>query len=316
MTDLETMMSNFTKEKLLHEGKTKEVFTVVGHPDLVIIKNKNDITKNDDPSQTKVMESKAGIATETTCIVFDFLREQGVKVAYRERISETEFVAVRTDMIRIEVIERWYPYGSFLVRFPQYARLDGGFPYSFNEPRFEVFLKTTGGKIVSKEGKEIRELPVDFKTGRVIDDPFIFSYKDEFWLLKHPKVSISAKESNLCTVYSRDILPKGISMQEIKEEADKIACLLKKFLSLVDLSLVDFKIEFGVGPDGELLLSDVIDNDSWRLRDYDWKERSKELFRQNQDMKEVKESYEFVARQLRRADVITRTSGKRIFIEH
>jgi phosphoribosylaminoimidazole-succinocarboxamide synthase len=309
------MMSNFKKGELLYEGKTKKVFLVVGHPNLVIIQSKDEITKNDDSSQTKVMESKAEIATETTCLIFEFLKEQGVKVAYKERISETEFVAVRTNMIHLEVIERWYPYGSFLVRFPHYARLDGGFPYRFNEPRFEVFLKTTGGKMVSKDGREIGELPVDFKTGRPVDDPFIFSYKDEFWLLKHPKVSISAKESNLCTIYSKDILPKGISMQEIKEEADKIACLLWKFLSLANLTLIDFKIEFGVGSDGELLLSDVIDNDSWRLRDDDWKERSKELFRQNQDMKEIKESYEFVARELRRAEVIARTSGKRLF-EH
>ncbi len=55
------------------------------------------------------------------------------------------------------------------------------------------------------------------------------------------------------------------------------------------------KIEFGLDVDGNLLVSDVIDNDSWRLRDADWKELSKEAFRQGETLDEVEKNYSYVA---------------------
>jgi phosphoribosylaminoimidazole-succinocarboxamide synthase len=295
----------FKKGKILHEGKTKKVFEVINHPDLVIIQNKDDITKNDDPSQTRAMHSKAILATETTCIVFEFLRKNGLPVAYKERISNTEFLATRSDMLHLEVIERPYGYGSFLSRYPQYLKLNGEIPHRFEEPRFEVFLKTTGGSIISKDGEKIGTLPNDVKTGRPIDDPFIYNPREQFWLLKHPKLPVNEKESGICTIFSGDILPEEISMQNIERIANKTSHLLETFLSFIDLTLVDFKMEFGRGPDGELLIADVLDNDSWRLRTHEWKELSKELFRQNRDMKEIEESYQFVAKELRRAEIIS-----------
>lgn len=287
------------------EGKTKKVYRVEGNPNLVIIKNKNDITKNDDPAQTKKMRSKAKLATETTCIIFDVLKRAGIPVAYRERISDTEFVATKCKMIGLEVIARRYAVGSFLLRYSEFATHKRRIPYCFEQwPRFEVFLKTTGGVILSKDRKDIGRLPDDLETGRPIDDPFIYNPEEPQWTVKHPKMSVGDKASNLCTIFSKDILPEGISIREIKRITDKTCFIVETFVGLVGLILIDFKIEFGVGPNGELLIADVFDADSCRIRTYDWKELSKELFRQNKKIEDVQEAYEYIVKKLREAMII------------
>lgn len=45
----------YEKGELKIEGKTKKIFEVRKNKGLVVIENKDDITKNDDPSATKVM---------------------------------------------------------------------------------------------------------------------------------------------------------------------------------------------------------------------------------------------------------------------
>lgn len=290
------------KGNLLNEGKTKRVYEVVGKPDLVIIENKDDITKNDDPTQTKKMVNKAKLSTTITCINFEILKMAGIPVAYQKKISENEFLAKKCQMIPLEVIVRRYAVGSVLLRCPSF-KVSSPVPFRFEQLSFEVFLKTTGGIILSREGKEIGRL-IDKKSGKPIDDPLIANPRSLDWIIKNPKTLFNDELSVLGVLPRENILPKKlsrVSIEKIEMIATRTFLVLEEALILLNLRLVDFKIEFGIGPHGELFVADVIDNDSWRLRTSNWKELSKELFRQNRDMKEIKESYELVAKKLEAA---------------
>lgn len=281
--------------RLLHEGKTKKVYWA--GPGLVILENKDDITKNDDPSQTKVIQGKSVFSTVITCVNFEFLKKVGVPVAYQERIDSNQILAKDCKMIPLEVVVRREAVGSFILRNPSFARPERD-PYRFKNLCIELFLKTTGGKIVSKDGKEIGQLPNDQEKQRPVDDPLILDPNFSTWELVHPKLPTQDGRSHLCTVERADILPEGATVREIKETAELAFLTVEGLLEFVDLRLVDFKIEFGIDPEGKLVIADVIDNDSWRLKTTDGRELSKELFRQDRSMEEIKESYEFVANKL------------------
>ena len=58
--------------------------------------------------------------------------------------------------------------------------------------------------------------------------------------------------------------------------------------------LADFKVEFGVGSDGTVLLADVIDNDSWRVvkgKEY----IDKQVYRDGASLEDTLEKYRHVA---------------------
>jgi phosphoribosylaminoimidazole-succinocarboxamide synthase len=56
-------------------------------------------------------------------------------------------------------------------------------------------------------------------------------------------------------------------MQIFKEKALKINQVLKELFAEIHISLVDYKIEFGALPDGEILLADEVSPDTCRLWD-------------------------------------------------
>lgn len=277
------------------EGKTKVVYKSEDMPGLVLIKSKDDITKNDDPSATQVMEQKAVHATATTCAVFSLLKEAGIPVAFERQVSATEFLAPECKMIALEVVMRRYAVGSYLKRFPNLGKKKGESPHRFHRLIFELFLKTTGGKIVTKDGDVCGNTPVE-ESGRPLDDPFISNYGEEVWDLKHPKIPGWDEKSNLhCPVFRSNILPENITVEMIEEITRKTFLVLEGAWAKIGCRLIDFKIEFGIGSNGELLVADVIDNDSWRLRTSGWEELSKQLFRDNAEMGDIADKYALVA---------------------
>lgn len=284
------------KGAVTNEGKTKVIYSVEGMDNMVIVENKNDITKNDDASKTQLMDSKAVHATNTTCRIFDLLKKAGLPVAYERQLSDTEFLAKKCRMIALEVIARRYAVGSYLNRNPNLAKEKGEIPHRFHRLLFEFFLKTTGGKIKALEGNICGETPIDPETERHVDDPFISNPQDGVWVLKHPKYPEWDARSGLrCPVFPSNILPKGITLEMIEEITRKTFLLLEGAWAQLGCRLIDFKIEFGIDADGNLVIADVIDNDSWRLRTSGWEELSKQLFRDNADFDTITEKYALVA---------------------
>ena len=152
-----------------------------------------------------------------------------------------------------------------------------------------------------KDGEEWGETGVDLKTKRPIDDPIIANPYDDAWVLRHPKIPEWEEDSYIYRqVLKNGFLQRSVTVEKIEEIARRVFLVLEGAWAQLGFRLVDFKIELGIDKDGNLLVADVIDNDSWRLRTDDWKEISKQLFRDNFNMDEIADKYATVA------DLVTR----------
>jgi len=297
----------WTKGERVASGKTKEIFKTQEDPGMGIFKAGNNITAHDDPSFTKQFDAKPRLATQTTCNVFRLLKACGVPVAFETRISEDEFVAPIVKMIPLEIVARRVADGSYLKRMPQYKR-EGGRLHQFHSLVTEFFLKTSGGRLVVDEKVLVDNLPQipAQKEGETkpMDDPFITNpTDDDLWHLANPKKPIWEKGAMLehTVIPSEVLLPSGVNhnvktgkpwtVPEIMAELDMLNRwafhIVEKAWGVLGFKLGDWKIECGFTEDGRIVIADVIDNDSWRLRDKENREKSKQVFRDHGLTEEV-----------------------------
>ena len=287
---------DYERGLLYNEGKTKKIWKIKDNPDIIIIENKKTITAFDDPSFTKEFESKARHATTTTCRIFELLQEACIPVAYRKQISPTEFLAEKCKMIPLEVVGRRFAVGSYLKRHPELNPGKNETPYRFHRLVVEFFLKTTNGKLVIPGYGKILD-GLDAKNGE--EDPFITNPYETEWRLFHSKKPSWDSEASL----KRPISAVKVLGDDFKEKIEQMENILRKVFLVLEgawntmgFRFIDLKIEFGfAGDSGRLVVADVIDNDSWRLRNANWRELSKEAFRQGEELSEVEEKYEIVS---------------------
>ena len=330
-------METIKKGKILVEGKTKKIFSVEGDDSLVIVEAKNAITAFDDPDFTKEFDTKAKYANITTSRIFELLAKKDIPVAFVEQFSDTAFVSPKCTMIPLEVVARRYAVGSYLKRHPNPSKI-GTFcrkklhnctslykhtpsllliffdklhsilkglnltqifaknpatPYRFDKPLIEFFLKTTKGKLVL-DGETILD-GLDPKEGE--EDPFINTPYEKEWQLLHPKKLEKDADLNK-SVQAFIVLPTGVAMENIRDITERTFLAIEELWAKYDFKLIDFKIELGVDINGGLLVADVIDNDSWRLRDKNWNDISKQSFRDGESLDVMEDKYALVARLL------------------
>ncbi|WP_105156686.1 phosphoribosylaminoimidazolesuccinocarboxamide synthase [Streptococcus suis] len=82
----------------------------------------------------------------------------------------------------------------------------------------------------------------------------------------------------------------------IKEETRRINGFLKDLFAQIGLTLVDFKLEFGIDSTGQILLADEFSPDNCRLWDADGNHLDKDVFRRG--LGELTEVYEVVLAKL------------------
>lgn len=287
-------MTTRTKGKLLAEGKTKKIWEIPADENLVIIENKPDITAFDDPKFTKHFQTKATYATETTCRVFELLKQAGIPVAYIEQISPAEFVARKCSMIPLEAVARRYAVGSYLKRNPNLERPKGEPLVRFHKLVTEFFLKTTKGALHINNNLIVNGLNPE----KGEEDPFIPNPYDPSWDLMHSKKPLWDYTAKLHDgILASNILQSQEAqkiMKDLENHLRNTFLVLEGMWATFGHRLIDLKIEFGATAE-EILIADVIDNDSWRLRDQNWKELSKEAFRQGEELSEVEQKYGIVS---------------------
>jgi phosphoribosylaminoimidazole carboxylase/phosphoribosylaminoimidazole-succinocarboxamide synthase len=232
---------------LLTEGKTKKIYWIKDS-DLVSVVAKDDITAGDG-AKHDVIPDKGRLATATTCNVFRLLKACGLPVAFERQDSAISFIAPPCTMLPYEVVVRREAHGSALKRSPHFRK-----GQLFPRLLVEFYLKT---KDKNWKGKPL-----------VADDPLMqYEDGDSDIRIFNPAKPILGSEPFLvlptAEVFSHPEEYKFFP--EMRRIARRAFLILEKAWALESGTLVDFKVEFGFDAKGNLLLADVIDNDSWRV---------------------------------------------------
>ena len=139
------------------------------------------------------------------------------------------------------------------------------------------------------------------------------------YLKRHPEVSEGTRFEPILVetflkddarhdpqIWPEDIISMGLAtLSEIEwmaQQGRRVFETLERAWATVDVTLVDLKIEFGHYKSGDLMVADVIDNDSWRLWPGGDKTRmlDKQVYRNlqtvtEQDMQGIADRYALVA---------------------
>jgi len=269
--------SQYSFGALLAEGKTKQIYQVAGSSDLVALVAKDDITAGDG-AKHDVIPDKGRLATATTCNVFRLLKACGIPAAFANQVSSTAFIAPKCSMLPYEVVVRREAHGSYLKRNPHIAK-----GQLFPRLVVELFLKT---KDRNWKGKSL-----------VCDDPLLIYREGASQIaLFNPAKPVAGQEPFLVLASSEVFAhaEEWKTFPEMRRMARQAFLALEKAWQLEAGTLVDLKVEFGFDLRGQLLLADVIDNDSWRVVE-NGVYIDKQVYRDGGALDDVAEKYRLVA---------------------
>ena len=288
---------------ILTEGKTKTIRTG-DVPGEVILETKDELTGGD-AAKHETIEGIAAHKTTQTCNVFALLESKGIPTSFLRRNDATSFACHECEMLPLELVIRRYAWGSMLKREPDLVSTREA-PHRFPDLLTELYHKHSAvvPPLVS-EPLQMDEGAARDKYLRdgvwadgVYTDPLI-RIEDGTWQLYSAKAPSSTAKPMMETpaILSPDEL-ENVRSQIMRRTFETLEQAWAE-IETVDgpVSLVDMKIEVGRTRDGNLVVADVIDNDSWRI----WpggdpaKQLDKQCFREDHPLSEVAGNYELVA---------------------
>lgn len=248
--------------KKISEGKTKIIWQT-NNPNFVRIESKNQITAGDG-LRKDIIRGKAEIATTTTANVFKLLKKKRIPTHFVKQISANSFKAKSCSMIPFECVARRIATGSIVQRNPEI-----------------------------KKGQRFEDTPVEFylKDDQRHDPIILFeNSKGKLFDPHHPlKDQKPIGEINLKTF--------GLRQKDIKEMiriTKSVIEILETAWERQGVVIMDVKIEFGKDMKGKIIVADVIDNDSWRIKK-NGKHLDKQVYREGGSLKMVRNNYTQVA---------------------
>src|SRR3989344_2244317 len=240
--------STTTRLKKLAEGKTKVIYPFSRDRSLVRIIHKDDITAGDG-AKHDVLPGKGAWAATTSNNCFTILNAAGIPTHFVDptsprlaglRGARNEQIVKKVDMIPLEVVARRIATGSYLKRNPQAPE-----GHRFDDLVTEIFYKDD-----SKH------------------DPLVeYDPQTKEWVFYDAK---STKRAGFMGAVKqiKSRVGKAITSDMVEEMFSilkEVFLVLERAWSSHSIQLVDLKIEFGFDTKGNLMVADVIDNDSWRL---------------------------------------------------
>jgi phosphoribosylaminoimidazole-succinocarboxamide synthase len=245
--DVDDLMGLIGDTTMLAEGKTKTV-EAVGNGE-VLVRSKDDITAGDG-AKHDLLDGKAAASTRTTCNIFQLLERNGVRTHFVDRVDDITFRAREVEMLPLELVARRYASGSRRDRFPDL--LDGA---RFEDIVFEVFEKDDAShdpllefdfdagvlRRIVPNAQAAAAIGPDTRAGDLISEETLTESR-----YAHVSPELVAR-----------LRSRAVSTFEVIEEA----------WNEHGGVYIDVKIECGFDREtGELLVADVIDSDSGRLR--------------------------------------------------
>ena len=264
----------------LAEGKTKQLWRLPRRPGMVSVISKDDITAGDG-ARHDVIPGKGELVTQMTSDIFEFLRGI-VPLAFMSREGSNTFIAANCRMLSYEVIVRREAHGSYLQRYPELQK-----GHRFDDLRVEFHLKTSGRRWRSHPDVELE-----------CDDPLMVRDAEHGVIKLFNTHKPIAEQEPFRTLLPEHVYTnpyEDLFFETMAGYAKKTFCMVEEAFRILGYRYVDFKVEFGINPQGKIVLADVIDNDSGRLIDAEGNYVDKQRYRDGDDPQSVKRLYELVA---------------------
>lgn len=256
------------KWPIISNWKTKWIYEVQDKKWLVIMKN-NDNISADDWARMEEWEWKAELSTTITANVFEYLNSIWIKTHFRERLNSDEILVEKCKMAPIECVFRFVATWSYIKRDKAMRwedAIDDG--TVLDSPIIELYYKNDvilgDWLIISDPMIKLWDdwLPVlNDNWGFVLLNPKTWE-RLEFNQIREPGTD---EKISIDDFWIESFNIKQISDQ-LLEQTKEVWEWVRSMYAQVWVDTFDWKVEFWFNEHDELVLADVIDWDSCRLR--------------------------------------------------